>query len=187
MTTLLVPTSLAAQIQNIRLPSRTNVRNELNSVGCPSVCQLAYRRCFSSLSASLFQVLLRDIQKRGFRTQRAQKVNKPKKGFFAILGINTLEYLAVIIINNTKEEEGIDTLEFLESERMSSGQNVRQKGPQTKAFREKLKTVSDNDRKGFLEGYMAALDYSNEQKQKRSVVRTILLSATIVGLGLCKF
>lgn len=34
---------------------------------------------------------------------------------------------------------------------------------------------------------MAALDYSNEQKQKRSVVRTVLFSATVVGLGLCKF
>ncbi|KAM3723776.1 ATP-dependent zinc metalloprotease YME1 [Dirofilaria immitis] len=187
MATLLVPTSLAAQIQNMRLPSITNIRNELNSVGCSSVCQLAYTRCFSSLSASLFQVLLREnrmcalqckkkhsvvilrlenslnliyypsrsqfcIQKRDFRTQRAQKIDKPKKGFFAILGINTLE-------------------------------NVRQKGPQTKAFREKLKTVSDNDRKGFLEGYMAALDYSNEQKQKRSLVRTVLFSATVIGLG----
>ncbi|KAK6101932.1 Uncharacterized protein BM_BM13758 [Brugia malayi] len=187
MGTLLVSTSLASQIQNIRLPSITNIRNELNSGGYPPLCRLAYSRCFSSLSESLLQVLLREnrmcalqckqrrsivmlrfenslnliyypsrsqfyIQKRGFRTQRLEKVEKPKKGFFTILGINTLE-------------------------------SVRRKGPQAKSFREKLKTVSDNDRKGFLEGYMAALDYSNEQKQKRSLVRTILFSATIVGLG----
>ncbi|MCP9259276.1 ATP-dependent zinc metalloprotease YME1L1 [Dirofilaria immitis] len=185
MATLLVPTSLAAQIQNMRLPSITNIRNELNSVGCSSVCQLAYTRCFSSLSASLFQVLLRENRmcalqckkkhsvvilrlenslnliyypsrsqfcqhtETRFSDTASTKIDKPKKGFFAILGINTLET----------------------------------KGPQTKAFREKLKTVSDNDRKGFLEGYMAALDYSNEQKQKRSLVRTVLFSATVIGLG----
>lgn len=34
---------------------------------------------------------------------------------------------------------------------------------------------------------MAALDYSNEQKQRRSLVRTALFSTTVVGLGLCKF
>ncbi|CAG9534331.1 unnamed protein product [Cercopithifilaria johnstoni] len=152
MATLLVSTSLAVQIQNIRLPSITNIRNELNLGGRPPACQLASARCFSSLSESLFQVLLRDMQKRGFRTQRLEKVEKPKKGFFAILGINALE-------------------------------SVRRKSPQTKAFREKLKAVSDNDRKGFLEGYMAALDYSSEQKQKRSLVRTVLFSVTVVGLG----
>ncbi|EJD74217.1 ATP-dependent metalloprotease YME1L1 [Loa loa] len=188
MTTLLVSTSLATQIQNIRFPSVNNIRNELNSGGCPPLCKLAYMRCFNSLSESILRVLLREnrmcalqckqrksvvtlrfdsslnliyypsrsqfhIQRRGFRTQRLEKVEKPKKGFFAILGINTIE-------------------------------SVRRKGPQTKAFREKLKTVSDNDRKGFLEGYMAALDYSNEQKQKRSLVRTVLFSATVVGLGI---
>ncbi|CAG9534332.1 unnamed protein product [Cercopithifilaria johnstoni] len=186
MATLLVSTSLAVQIQNIRLPSITNIRNELNLGGRPPACQLASARCFSSLSESLFQVLLREnrmcalkckqkksvitlrlenslsliylsksqfyMQKRGFRTQRLEKVEKPKKGFFAILGINALE-------------------------------SVRRKSPQTKAFREKLKAVSDNDRKGFLEGYMAALDYSSEQKQKRSLVRTVLFSVTVVGLG----
>ncbi|VBB32960.1 unnamed protein product [Acanthocheilonema viteae] len=188
MATLLVSSSLVAQIQNMRLPSITNVRNELNLGRCPPVCQFAYTRCFSSLSESLFQILLREnrmcalkckqkksvvtlrlenslnliyypsksqfyIQKRGFRTQRLEKVEKPTKGFFAVLGIKALE-------------------------------SIGRKGPQTKAFREKLKTVSDNDRKGFLEGYMAALDYSNEQKQKRSVFRTVFFSATVVGLGL---
>lgn len=58
MATLLVPTSLAAQFQNIRLPSVTNVRNELNIEGCPPVRQLAYTRCFSSLSESLLHSLL---------------------------------------------------------------------------------------------------------------------------------
>uniref|UniRef100_A0A1I8EH64 AAA domain-containing protein n=1 Tax=Wuchereria bancrofti TaxID=6293 RepID=A0A1I8EH64_WUCBA len=164
MGTLLVSTSLASQIQNIRLPSITNIRNELNSGGYPPLCRLAYSRCFSSLSESLLQVLLRenrmcalqykqrrsvvtlkfenslnliyypstshwyflDIQKRGFRTQRLEKVEKPKKGFFTILGINTLE-------------------------------SVRRKGPQAKAFREKLKTVSDNDRKGRVYGCFGLL------------------------------
>uniref|UniRef100_A0A158Q768 AAA domain-containing protein n=1 Tax=Elaeophora elaphi TaxID=1147741 RepID=A0A158Q768_9BILA len=187
MATLLISTSLAPQIQNIRLPSITNIKSELNSGGYSPLCKLEYVRCFSSLSESLLQLLGENrmcalhrkqkksivtlrlenslnliyysarsqfyIQKRGFRTQRLEKVEKPRRGFFAILGINTLE-------------------------------SVRRKGPQTKAFREKLKTVSDSDRKGFLEGYMAALDYSNEQKQKRSLVRTVLFSATVVSLGL---
>lgn len=61
MAVLLVPTSLAAQIQNIRLPSITQIRNDLNSRGSPRLCHLAYTRCFSSLSESVLQVLLRGI------------------------------------------------------------------------------------------------------------------------------
>lgn len=61
MATLLVSTSLASQIQNIRLPSITNIRNELNAGGCPPLCRLAYKRCFSALSESLLQVLFRGI------------------------------------------------------------------------------------------------------------------------------
>ncbi|VDN06408.1 unnamed protein product [Thelazia callipaeda] len=145
--------SLAIQIQNMRLPAVTNSRSELNSVRIgPKLFQRTHVKCFSSLSASLLQSILDDFQKRGFRTVRLEK-EKPKKGFFAFLGIHMHE-------------------------------NARQKGAQTKAFREKLKMVSDNDRKGFLEGYMAALDHSSEQKQKRSLIRTLLFSSVVVGLGI---
>lgn len=38
------------------------------------------------------------MQKRGFRTQRLEKVDKPKKGFFAILGINALQVVFISLV-----------------------------------------------------------------------------------------
>lgn len=187
MATLLVAPS-AVQLLNIRLPSLTNPKKELNAAVCPRISRLAFIRCFGALDTQLLRIILDEyrmcpprrkqrnslvtlgledssrliylpstsqfyVQKRGFRTQRSEKIEKPKKGLFAILGINTVE-------------------------------SARQRSPQTKAFRDKLRTVSEDDKKGFLEGYMAALDYSNEQKHKRSVVRTVLFSATLIGLGM---
>lgn len=57
MATLLVAPS-TVQLLNIRLPSLTNPKNELNAAVCPRISRLAFIRCFGSLDTQLLRIIL---------------------------------------------------------------------------------------------------------------------------------